>query len=295
MEVLWKYRTSIFLCKCAILITLKTKENVMKQGILFFDIDGTILTEDGTRRIPESTRRGIQEAKGKGHLLFVNTGRVYLNIEPLIRDLGFDGYVCGCGTNIYYHGKELFHNQLPQTLCRETVAITRQCHMATLFEASDVNAFDHSMEGNRKYRELIRYFSESGRAMLDVEDPDFHFDKFTGWFPLEQDMQVFYSFIKGQFDYIDRGRDGKYGMCEIVPCGYSKGTGIRYLLDYFGLPLENSYAFGDSTNDLPMLTYAAHAVAMGGSAAVVQEAVEYVTDGIEEDGLYHAMQHYGLV
>ena len=37
----------------------------MERGILFFDIDGTILTDDGKRQIPESTRRALAAAKEK--------------------------------------------------------------------------------------------------------------------------------------------------------------------------------------------------------------------------------------
>ena len=70
---------------------------------------------------------------------------------------------------------------------------------------------------------------------------------------------------------------------------------MKFLLDYFGIPHERSYAFGDSTNDLPMLNYAAHSVAMGGSAQVVCDAVEFVTRSIYEDGLEYAMQYFGLI
>ena len=267
----------------------------MERCILFFDIDGTILTEDGTRTIPESTRQAIATARAKGHLVFVNTGRVYLNIEPMIRDLGFDGYVCGCGTNIYYQGTELLRNRLPQDLCRQTVEITRACHMTALFEASDLNAFDSLAKGNAQYDELIAYFSENNRRMVDVESEEFYFDKFTAWYPLNQNIQPFKAFIEGHFDYIDRGIEGDYGMCEIIPKGFSKATGIEFLLDYFQISHENSYAFGDSTNDLPMLTYVKHSVAMGGSPKVVRDAVEFVTKSIYEDGLAYAMEQYHLL
>lgn len=280
---------------CVILFPLSDKGvSSMERSILFFDIDGTILTEDGTHTIPDSTRQAIARARSKGHLAFVNTGRVYLNIEPMIRELGFDGYVCGCGTNIYYHGKELLRNRVPGEICRKTVEVTRACHMAVLYEAADLNGYDSAMKGNEKLTELMAYFSQDGRPMVDVADERFYFDKFTGWFPLEQDMTAFHDFLKGKFEYIDRGQADGYGMCEIVPKGFSKGTGIRYLLDYFQIPYENSYAFGDSTNDLSMLTCAAHSAAMGGSPEIVRNAVEFVTKSIYEDGLAYAMEYFQL-
>lgn len=267
----------------------------MERCMLFFDIDGTIITEDGTHTIPDSTRQAIARARKKGHLTIVNTGRVWLNIEPMIQDLGFDGYVCGCGTNIYYQKKELLRNRVPKELCAETVEVTRACQMAVLYEAADLNGYDSRMKENEKLAELMAYFSQDGRPMVDVSDRRFYFDKFTGWYPLEQDITAFRNFLKGKFDYIDRGQTDGYGMCEIVPAGFSKGTGIRYLLDYFQIPYENSYAFGDSTNDLSMLACAAHSVAMGDSPEVVRNSVEFVTRSIYEDGLAYAMEHYNLI
>ena len=78
----------------------------MKQKIIFFDIDGTILPENGMP-IPESTKEAIKKARANGHLTFINSGRTSVNINPNIRELGFDGYLCGCGTYIYYKDKLL--------------------------------------------------------------------------------------------------------------------------------------------------------------------------------------------
>ena len=41
------------------------------------------------------------------------------------------------------------------------------------------------------------------------------------------------------FECIDRGGDFR----EFVPLGYSKATGIQTILDYYGLSLEDAYAF----------------------------------------------------
>lgn len=43
---------------------------------LFYDIDGTLLSEK-TRRVPESAVQALKEARRQGHLVFINTGRVY--------------------------------------------------------------------------------------------------------------------------------------------------------------------------------------------------------------------------
>ena len=77
------------------------------KSIIFFDIDGTIVTEDERAVIPESTREAIKETRKIGNLTFINSGRTAFNISPKVKELGFDGYICGCGTYIEYGGKVL--------------------------------------------------------------------------------------------------------------------------------------------------------------------------------------------
>lgn len=52
--------------------------------------------------------------------------------------------------------------------------------------------------------------------------------------------------------FIDRGN----GFYEVVPMGYSKASGMQFLMDHFAIAKEDTIAIGDSTNDLPMLSYA---------------------------------------
>ena len=67
-------------------------EQPMKK-IAFFDIDGTLTSEiDGF--LPESAINAIRRARTFGHLMFINTGRCFQNVEPRFRRIGFDGYVC---------------------------------------------------------------------------------------------------------------------------------------------------------------------------------------------------------
>ena len=56
------------------------------QNFIFFDIDGTIISEDGY--LPESAVRAIQAARKKGNATFINTGRGAQIVEAdLIRAL----------------------------------------------------------------------------------------------------------------------------------------------------------------------------------------------------------------
>ena len=54
-------------------------------------------------------------------------------------------------------------------------------------------------------------------------------------------------------------------------------------------------AFGDGGNDIPMLRAAGTGIAMSGAWYVIKNYADYVTDDVEEDGIYNALAHFGII
>lgn len=81
---------------------------------LFFDIDGTLLTAYPFL-VPDSTREALAKAKANGHKLFINTGRTLAIIPPVLKELNFDGFVCGCGSRVYVNDELIFPHQFLMT------------------------------------------------------------------------------------------------------------------------------------------------------------------------------------
>ena len=68
---------------------------------------------------------------------------------------------------------------------------------------------------------------------------------------------------------------------------------IRFAEERFHIPHENTYAFGDSFNDSPMLRYAAHSVAIGHAPQGVKDLAGFVTTE-EENGVAEGIRAFGL-
>lgn len=119
----------------------------MKQKIVFFDIDGTLITEDGNQTLPESTVYAIQELRRRGHLAFINSGRTLFNVieQPYILRIGFDGYVCACGAHILYRGRHLLTATVPSEAHAAVIDAARRYHMELLLEGPDYFYFDLSI------------------------------------------------------------------------------------------------------------------------------------------------------
>lgn len=261
------------------------------RSVIFFDIDGTLVTEDERCFIPESTREAIAETRRKGNLTFINSGRTAFNISPRVKELGFDGYLLGCGTYIEYGGEVIFRHELEQSFCREIAELMRKCHVTPVYEHTDGYFFDDKAGLSENLRDFLEVFvSEGIDISRRVEDDDFIFDKFVVWEEPGSDMELFRREVSRYFSIIDRGG----GFYENVPLGFTKATAIDVILKKLGIPLENAYAIGDSMNDLPMLTAVPNSIAMGG-AERIYPYVSYITSPIEEDGISNALSHFGLI
>ena len=125
------------------------------RKILFFDIDGTLITDDGKRYFPDSAKEAIQKARENGHLAFINTGRVFCNVTEEIRSAGFDGFVCGCGTHIVYNGETLFHHDTPYEVCAGVIRKCREYKMDAVYEHADKVFTSTAFSDNEHLKELI--------------------------------------------------------------------------------------------------------------------------------------------
>lgn len=263
----------------------------MSRKMIFFDIDGTIAAE-GSHHIPKSTAEAIYLARANGHLTFINTGRTRFNIEPELEALGFDGYVCGCGTYIYVGDTCLLSHHVSHERALEIIWLLRDCYISALFEENSRSFFDQESPENKMRDNLIaRFGMKDIDVQMDIEDENLVFDKLVVWLNTRSDYRTFFAEIGKDFDIIDRGAS----MYEIVPKGFSKATGIQFLMDHFQIPAEDCYAVGDSTNDLSMLQFVPNSIAMGNSMKEILPYCAYQTADLEDDGIYKAMRHYGII
>lgn len=263
------------------------------RKVAFFDIDGTLTSEiDGS--IPQSAIDSIRQARENGHLMFINTGRCAEIVDQRFRDIGWDGYVCGCGTHIIYENKDLLHNTQPHEVAFEILQAARKCNIDLEFESKEIMYFDRPETlKHPEAQSFYNYFSKGKYLMAkDINESGFTADKFVIWHTEDSDLEQFLKTSDKYFDCIDRSSYFK----EFVPHGFSKATGIQFVLDHFGIPLENAYAFGDSNNDLSMLTFVPNSIAMGNSLPVsIFEKVSYKTGNASANGIRDALKHFGFI
>ncbi|MEE1274896.1 MAG: HAD-IIB family hydrolase [Olegusella sp.] len=72
---------------------------------------------------------------------------------------------------------------------------------------------------------------------------------------------------------------------EITLVGVEKGSGVEWITDHLGLTRDQTVAFGDSGNDLPMQPAVGTFVAVGNASDLVKEKADAIVDTMWDDGV----------
>ncbi|MFE2350036.1 HAD family hydrolase [Kitasatospora cineracea] len=75
------------------------------------------------------------------------------------------------------------------------------------------------------------------------------------------------------------------GLVELLPAGVSKASGLAAAAALLGFEPADTVAFGDMPNDISMLEWAGHGVAMGNAHAELRRRADETAPSNEEDGV----------
>ena len=259
--------------------------------VIFFDIDGTLI-DDATQVIPQSTVDSIHALVAAGHIPVVNTGRPYSHVDPRVRAMPFAGWICAGGQEILLQGKWLKRQVVPKEWMPTMIHEVRKNNLQVVYESE--GGFYLDGDYSNKHPEILRQSDLIRKIDCYVRDISEGLDhevvKFCVFDIPESNRADFVQAMEPWFDAIDRR-----GMAEFLMKGNSKAAGMQMVLDAVGCAVEDTMAFGDSGNDLPMLKAAGIGVCMGNGVQEAKDASDYVTKTVLEDGIFHALKHFNLI
>ncbi|HKN99204.1 MAG TPA: HAD family hydrolase [Pseudonocardiaceae bacterium] len=93
-------------------------------------------------------------------------------------------------------------------------------------------------------------------------------------------------------DVVDVTYSSSIGMVELSPAGVTKGSGLAEVAELAGVPARDVVAFGDMPNDVPMLRWAGHGVAMANAHPDVLAVADEVTGANSEDGVAQVLERW---
>ena len=258
--------------------------------VLFFDIDGTIIDEK-TLIIPDSTVKAIAALAAAGHKPIINTGRPYSHIDPRVREMAFAGWVCSCGMEVFVDGQWLQKRRLAPDVQAYVIETARACNMHPIYEAVGGFLLDGAHSDTERIHFESKRIEKWGCFAKQLDGATEQIIKFVTFDDVHSRHAEFVEKMQAHFTCIERGG----GMVEYVAKGCSKASGVQQLLAHLGAQKEDTFAFGDSTNDVSMFRAVGHGICMGGGMEEAKAQAEFVTAPVLEDGIEKALQHYGLI
>ncbi len=254
---------------------------------VFLDIDGTMVSFR-THRVPDSAAFAVRRLREKGIKVYICTGRHMLFIDNL-GDLEFDGYITVNGGYCTDSSGKCVHSR--------TIPVEDILKMKEILESG--NAFPCTVvQENAAFVNFADGRLHEVLSLINLPAPPERPFSDALISPVYQMICVFDGKTEEQviarMPGCETTRWHPY-FADIVPKGSNKAEGIRKIITLEGICPEEIMAVGDGGNDISMLDFAGAGVAMGNADDEVKAHADYVTDTVDEDGIYNAMKHYGLL
>ena len=83
-----------------------------------------------------------------------------------------------------------------------------------------------------------------------------------------------------------------HGLLEDSAAGVTKASGLALVCDLVGVPAERVVAFGDMPNDVPMLQWVGHGVAMANAHDDLLAVADEITAPNSEDGVAQVLERW---
>lgn len=87
---------------------------------------------------------------------------------------------------------------------------------------------------------------------------------------------------------------GANNLLEVINPNFSKGVAVKFIADYYKIPLEQVIAVGDSTNDIDLLVGPWHGVAVGDGREELKAVADEITVSFAQKPVKTLLEKYCL-
>ncbi len=270
-------------------------------SVVLLDVDGTLV--DYRAELPASAAEAIREARGRGHRIYLVTGRSRAEIYPHLWELGVDGMVGGNGSYVEDDGQVVFHQVLDEAVVERAVAWLLAEELGFYLECnSGLYASDSFPE---KAATVLGGATEENISTIRAGFPDMVYGTTSG----RDDVNKISFVLEPKVDltalaheFADQAKIDAWSLTgqrdefgEFGQIGVHKGAAVERLAAHLGRPLTELIGFGDARSDSELLTTCGTGVAMGNAPSEVKAIADLVTDHVDDDGLANAFRRLGLV
>ena len=264
------------------------------KALLAADMDYTLLAPG--RDVPEGNKKAIRALKDAGVAFTIATGRSSFLVGKFAEDLGIEVPV------MTSNGGSLFDAAVRKQFASRDFDDSKIRDLLRLLIDNEADATLYSDEGiffcprsSRKYfvegyNEGVEPSKQSPIIDIDRSFPEQEniprFNKILLINPEKKIADIFLS--DPELVLISSGPN----LYDVMRNGVSKGNALLELADYLKISSSNTFAIGDSDNDLSMIESAKYGIAMGNATEEIKKAASYITANYDSLGFAKAVYDF---
>jgi Cof subfamily protein (haloacid dehalogenase superfamily) len=260
----------------------------MVRRLIATDMDGTVLRSDMT--VSTRVRDALAAAREAGWIVAPVSGRMPITLRRVADAAGMRGYaLAGNGAVGFRLGE-------PGWLFERTMGVDAQTEFVfRMRERLDGVVVAAVRDGGDTFLPERGYLSmmdpgDHGRNVSEVEEYDLEVvlsKPAVKMVMRRSDLDAF-ELLRVAQELAVPGIDVSISgapFLEIAAEGVNKGAGLARLAEILGVEQRNVVAFGDHVNDIEMISWAGHGVAMGNAVPGLRAVADEVAPTNDEDGL----------
>ena len=251
------------------------------------DLDGTLLRTDGT--VDQRTRRAIAAVEAAGAKLVLCTARPTRWMRPLAEATGHRGVaICANGGVVWdLHTESVIESfPLEPQVAREVVSLVQRAVPGGAWAVERTSGF--AREPAYWSRWPIPEGTPVAAIQALVAEPAVKLMMRHDDLLADALVQRAHA-VAGHLAEFTHSNSAD-GLLEISAAGVSKATALARYCEERGIASERVIAFGDMPNDLPMLAWAGHSVAVGNAHPDVLAAADEVTASNDDAGVARVLE-----
>lgn len=256
-------------------------------SVVASDLDGTLLCSDGT--LCQRTRRALAQAEAAGATVVLCTARPARWMRPLEDAIGDQTVaICANGAVMWdlKAGCVLESFALKPAIAREVVALLREAIPGGAWAVERDDGFAHEPSYSPRWPvppdttiNAVEVLVAEPAVKLMLRHPHISADAL-----LERARHVVGHLVEVSHS------SASDSLLEISAAGVSKASTLARLCEHRGVRSEQVMAFGDMPNDLAMLRWAGHAVAVANAHPDVLAAADEVTASNDDAGVARVIE-----
>lgn len=262
-----------------------------EKHLIALDLDGTLLADNKT--ILPKTKRTLERAKELGHIVMIATGRPYRSSAMYYAEMELTTPIVNFNGALVHHPREknwgVYHEPLHKQTVDDIVEAMSNFRINNILAEVKDDVYLHFED--RKLMDVLSL----GNPRLETGDlrQRLHHNPTSLLIHADEehvaDIRSHLSDVHAEV--IEHRRWGApWHVIEVVKKGLNKAVGLERVANHYGISQENIIAFGDEDNDLEMIKFAGHGIAMGNGIQELKDIAREVTHSNEDNGIAYYLE-----